>query len=752
MNLTRRQERVRIALQWLFLALSAVATADGFYDIIAGSTENPNPFMLAAAIVLAFLIVALMWFALEHALKRSVSRAMRITSGFLYVFFMLWSLSFGYGFYWKMFAATDHARDNFALVGRAVTKQLQKAQAPLGQVRSSSSTILAASTGKIRNEIDGNGSCDNDTNHLRGGGPYCRTRVAIAGEVTDILNGLNYALSDGKPFTPLSAPTNAETCGGLAETPKPPVAQQAAAPSKPTAAPNKLSVAASKTPPVPAAAANPAVGANTPSSLEAQITAVIDDFGSKNDSKASINQDDLAENLKARMIAAQALISKTNGAVESIKTDSVPRLKELGEKLSATGGGYPGELLCVDRTLSDNLIRAAKALKEIPQVPDIPIEDMTPTLGAKATREAFFRVWGVVLSPVMPAAQKSKEALKQEDWIAGFAAVAVDVSILGSTILRRRRTLDDLNRVLRTRIRSPRLRRVFSDLIRHNGPDLRVLFERSSVTFRGKHYLFATDYVRPYAASISNVQTALSEAGEGYLLQNFSEGAPWYWSLRSVILPHHRRRLIAALGYRIALTTRQLQQEQVQNLRGRSLPPIGQGWGEHIAVMVVSHSVWTALQLTADEIIRDGPYDPPPRPSRPTPGFGPSGSDPGPRDNAYGFGQRDEPDDEPPPRPEPRRSRRPQGRAQAEQAAADADEVRDAPQDDRRDEPHDPQPEPFAENAPEPPPASQPNAGRAGGGDGLDFGPEVTPRAGPGPTLPDRPTRPPTLREDDDGN
>lgn len=710
MNPSRRSDRVRVIVQWLFLALSAVATGEGFYDIIRGGTQNPNPIMVVAAVVLAVLVVLFLWYSLEHALDRRVSGYMRATAWFLYFFFMFWSVAFGYGFYWKMFAATDRATQTFKGDVAEITQRLNAATTPVQSVVRTSRNVQQASQEKIDQEIRSGGSCDNDPSPAVGRGPYCNTRVYIAGQVTNLVNGLEASLSD-----------NPATYQGL---PKPDYALCDSGRLSPQTTQESSGQAIA-----PAAGRVAASSQAQVSDLEIRIQALIEDLRKQAETPTATNQEELAKKLEAKLNEAQNVIVTANGRIAGIKTSSSKAFRELAQALDS---GVKYDAVCRDAGLAKELRGAANALDGLPEVDLIPPDQLKPSLGAKATYEAFMRVWGIFLRPLGLAGQQTEGKLTNEDLIALIAAVAVDVGILGATVLRRRRALDGLTDVLRTRIRSPRLRRALAELIRFDGVNLRLLFERSSVTFDGRHYLIATEQVHPYAASVGNIQAALAAAREGEYLR--LDLAPLDWLRHGLLAPHRRQALTRAIQHRIALTRAQLNVDGYQQR--------GQRPGARIVLLSLTPAVWTALQLTADEIARLVAEDranrrpeaaPSPPPQRPGPGqAGPGQAGPG---TGPGVDVDGDAEPEPPTRPA-RRAR--QARASRQEAP----------------EPAGPAPvDPFGAAPVEPPPsqpAAPPDRPAPRWTGGLDENPDVIPRRGGSRTLGDdgRQGRSPTLGDE----
>ncbi|MEL6291048.1 MAG: hypothetical protein AAFQ44_04575 [Pseudomonadota bacterium] len=183
----------------MLLVISGFATWSGMSDFIVGSQapgaegsgrsiggiEVTND-AIVVAIVIA--LTLLMWIALREAFGRERKLRERLVMIPLYVFLALWSVGFGYGFWWSLIAGQEATKSSMAAMqedardaGSAIAARLDAVRIQLDNVVSWSETQMA------REEASG-GSCG-----IRSGagrGPLYNARRSVRDAVASLRDNI----------------------------------------------------------------------------------------------------------------------------------------------------------------------------------------------------------------------------------------------------------------------------------------------------------------------------------------------------------------------------------------------------------------------------------------------------------------------------------------------------------------------------------------------------------------------------------
>ncbi len=182
----------------MLLAISGYATWSGMNDFIVGVSQSPTQGREIAgglsvtngALVIAIVIALtfLMWLALREtfAAKRPIGQ--RLITFPLYFFLALWSIGFGYGFWWSLIAGEEATRTSLSNLqedardaGSAVAARLDAVKAQLDGVVSWSETQMT------REETSG-GSCGVASG--AGQGPLYNARKSVRDAVATLRDGI----------------------------------------------------------------------------------------------------------------------------------------------------------------------------------------------------------------------------------------------------------------------------------------------------------------------------------------------------------------------------------------------------------------------------------------------------------------------------------------------------------------------------------------------------------------------------------
>ncbi len=183
----------------MLLAISGYATWSGMSDFIVGAAQSPaNQFrqvpgglsvsneFLVIAIVVA--LTFLMWLALRETFGAKRWMRERIITFPLYLFLALWSVGFGYGFWWSLIAGEEATRTSLSglqedarTAGSAVAARLDAVRIQLDNVVSWSETQMA------REEASG-GSCGVSSG--AGRGPLYAARQGVRDAVVTLRDSI----------------------------------------------------------------------------------------------------------------------------------------------------------------------------------------------------------------------------------------------------------------------------------------------------------------------------------------------------------------------------------------------------------------------------------------------------------------------------------------------------------------------------------------------------------------------------------
>ncbi len=183
----------------MLLAISGFATWSGMNDFIIGSSQSPasqardvpgglsvsNEFLvIAITVTLTFL----MWLALRETFGAKRWLRERLITFPLYLFLALWSVGFGYGFWWSLIAGEEATRSSLSglqedarLAGGAIAARLDAVRVQLDNVASWSETQMA------REDASG-GSCGIASG--AGQGPLYNARRGVRDAIVSLRDGV----------------------------------------------------------------------------------------------------------------------------------------------------------------------------------------------------------------------------------------------------------------------------------------------------------------------------------------------------------------------------------------------------------------------------------------------------------------------------------------------------------------------------------------------------------------------------------
>ncbi len=182
----------------MLLVISGYATWSGMQDFIVGvSTASPTGRevpgglsvtndMLVIAIVVA--LTFLMWLALRETFGAGRTIKERLVTFPLYLFLALWSIGFGYGFWWSLIAGEEATRTGLAGLQEDARNASTTVLARLDAVKAQLDNVVSWSESQMAREETSGGSCGKASG--AGRGPLYNARLSVRNSVASLRDGI----------------------------------------------------------------------------------------------------------------------------------------------------------------------------------------------------------------------------------------------------------------------------------------------------------------------------------------------------------------------------------------------------------------------------------------------------------------------------------------------------------------------------------------------------------------------------------
>ena len=179
----------------MLLLISGYATWHGMRDFIIGVSGGGGhdsdglsiPNDLLVVIVVAALTF-LMWLALRETFGSHRRLTERLITIPLYLFLALWSIGFGYGFWWSLIAGEEATRSGLAGLQEDARDASSAIAARLDAVRGQLDSVVSWSDTQMAREESSGGSCG--TTSGAGRGPLYNARRGVRDSVTTLRDGM----------------------------------------------------------------------------------------------------------------------------------------------------------------------------------------------------------------------------------------------------------------------------------------------------------------------------------------------------------------------------------------------------------------------------------------------------------------------------------------------------------------------------------------------------------------------------------
>jgi hypothetical protein len=182
----------------MLLIISGYATWSGMNDFIVGASsaskgrEVPGGFSVShvnLVIAVTIALTFLMWIALRESIGRERPWHQRLITFPLYIFLVLWSVGFGYGFWWSLIAGEEATRTGLAALQEDARDSGNAVAARLDAVKTQLDAVVTWSDGQMSREETSGGSCGVPSG--AGRGPLYNARRSVRDGVTSLRDSVN---------------------------------------------------------------------------------------------------------------------------------------------------------------------------------------------------------------------------------------------------------------------------------------------------------------------------------------------------------------------------------------------------------------------------------------------------------------------------------------------------------------------------------------------------------------------------------
>jgi len=183
----------------MLLLISGFATWHGMRDFIIGVSTSPaagaqelpggmsfsNDFLV---IIVVGALTFLMWLMLRETFAKGRRFSDRLVTFPLYVFLAIWSIGFGYGFWWSLIAGEEATRTGLSGLQQDAGDAASAVAARLDAVKVGLDGVVTWSETQMAREESSGGSCG--TSSGAGRGPLYNARVGVRDQITSLRDGV----------------------------------------------------------------------------------------------------------------------------------------------------------------------------------------------------------------------------------------------------------------------------------------------------------------------------------------------------------------------------------------------------------------------------------------------------------------------------------------------------------------------------------------------------------------------------------
>ncbi|MEW5963917.1 MAG: hypothetical protein AB1749_10190 [Pseudomonadota bacterium] len=179
----------------MLLVLSGYATWHGMHDFIIGVSQTPaqpsGGMSISNDVLVIGVVVALtflMWLTLRETFGAKRQLRDRLITFLLYAFLFVWSIGFGYGFWWSLISGEEATRTGLAGLQEDARDASGAIAARLDAVRAQLDSVVSWSDGQMSREEASGGSCGKPSG--AGRGPLYNARRSVRDSITTLRDGM----------------------------------------------------------------------------------------------------------------------------------------------------------------------------------------------------------------------------------------------------------------------------------------------------------------------------------------------------------------------------------------------------------------------------------------------------------------------------------------------------------------------------------------------------------------------------------
>lgn len=376
-----------------FFLLSVLATGLGFADLRAANTDSGDlsGLELGFTIATTLFVVTAMMVAL-HQLVAGQTWWIKLVSFVFYILFAIWTVGFGYGFFWKELAGQEFTERQFEAVITDLSGSITRTSSALETSERATADVAALATSRAQTEAAEGRTCANHPGSTPGEGPLMRSRFAFADRAQNL--GIEVRSTWITPVAAQRARLERQVSALTSRT------YPAEIPEAERATLEKLT----RTAQLPS------------SERRALFTQVHEEARSFANAANDL-----------RSLHANAFADRLTALAAEVGPD--PARPGSADPTRANDPGY-----CWDVVLNEKLLAASSQLRAVERVTTPEFEFLE---GPKATRAAFFGLIQWIAQPLGLNLQGGQGfVFDDKAFLALFASIAVDLGIVFLTIIR----------------------------------------------------------------------------------------------------------------------------------------------------------------------------------------------------------------------------------------------------------------------------------------------------------------------------
>ena len=382
---------------WGFFLLSVLATGLGFADLRAAGTETGDLSApeLAITIATTLFVVCAMVVALHNLLEPGRAWWVRIAAFVFYLLFAVWTVGFGYGFFWKELAGQEFTRKQFVAMTGDMAGAVERVAGAATAAETATREAADTASARAQQEATEGRTCANRPAATPGEGPLMRSRFAFVDRARSLSAELRQNWIDpiAGPGATLRLQADALSRGVVPASAKTQSADE-----------QTLLARLARAPQLPSA--------------------------ERRDLFTGVHEDArtfAAEANDLRALHAEAFAVRLTQLAAEVGPD--PARPGSPDPARASDPGY-----CWDVVLSEKLLAAAQKARAVQDVVVPPFEFLE---GPKATRAAFFGLIGWIAGAVGVDVHGDEQfVFDDKAFLALFASLAVDLGIVFLTLMR----------------------------------------------------------------------------------------------------------------------------------------------------------------------------------------------------------------------------------------------------------------------------------------------------------------------------